>query len=124
MKKYTKEKIAEMIEDYKSLVNSLSQEWEDRSEIRVLGCRKDKDGYHNGLILPKRIYLKNKEKIEFIDKCIPLIKNPTHICVLEARIKNLENKNVKQHFDISSRQIVRLFEQIVNTFYESEFNDK
>ena len=124
MKKYTKEKIAEMVEDYKSLVNSLSQEWDTDSKKDVLSYDKDKDGYYDGLILPKRMYMRIKEKVDFVDKCIPLITEPHHICVLEARIKNLEHKDVRKHFKMSSRQIVRSFEKTVNIFYESEFNDK
>ena len=124
MKKYKKERIQEMIEDYVSLTNSLSEEAYNLERGGQNLYKKDSNGHYKALILPKKMYDEIKAKVEFIDNCIPLIKNEVDICILEARLKGLENKHIRKHYKMKSRTISKLFDNIINTFYESKFNDK
>lgn len=124
MKKYTKEQIQETIENYKSLVGSLSKESPYAKKRMKELYHVDKNGHYLALILPKRMYDEIKEKIEFIDKCIPQVKREEDICVLEAKLKGLDNNDIREHFVMDTRNIAKRFDNIIDLFYKSKFNYK
>lgn len=119
---YSTKEIAETIENYESLKNSLTvidQNYDDN--LRGV-LRADGEGYMPALILPKKMYYEIKGKVDFIEKCIKTLKDLKQICIVEARMKGLEYDDVRKYFQMHDHTIRKHFDKVVLKFHDSQFD--